>query len=76
MYGVPSEIERFPSDLENKPYQIWYYNEIEGGVKFYFVDKTGFGSYELVHSTARNELQDINWQRWISPYSTSPDLTY
>jgi len=76
IYGAPSEIERFPSSLENKPYQIWHYNEIEGGVKFYFVDKNGFGSYELVHSTARNELQDINWQRWISPYSTSPDLTY
>jgi len=76
IYGMPSEIERFPSALESKPYQIWYYNEIEGGVKFYFVDKNGFGTYELVHSTARNELQDINWQRWISPYSTSPDLTY
>ncbi|MFA5727909.1 MAG: GWxTD domain-containing protein [Candidatus Neomarinimicrobiota bacterium] len=76
MYGIPSEIERFPSSLESKPYQIWYYNEIEGGVKFYFVDKTGFGTYELVHSTARNEMQDINWQRWISPYSTSPNLTY
>lgn len=76
IYGQPSEIERFPSALENKPYQIWHYNEIEGGVKFYFVDKTGFGSFELVHSTARNELQDVNWERWISPYSTNPNIGY
>lgn len=63
IYGTPSEIERFPSALENKPYQIWHYNEVEGGVKFYFVDKSGFGTFELVHSTARNELQDVNWER-------------
>jgi len=76
IYGNPSEIERFPSALENKPYQIWHYNEIEGGVKFYFVDKSGFGTYELVHSTARNELQDVDWERWISPTSSSPNIDY
>jgi len=76
LYGQPSEIERFPSALENKPYQVWHYHQIEGGVVFYFVDKNGFGSYELVHSTARNELQDIDWERWISPTSSSPSNNY
>ena len=71
IYGPPSEIERFPSSIEAKPYQIWRYFEIEGGVEFVFVDKTGFGMMELVHSTARNELQDYQWQRWISPTSSS-----
>jgi len=28
---------------------------------------------ELVHSTARNELQDYQWQRWVSPTSSSMD---
>jgi len=71
IYGPPSEIERFPSSIEVKPYQIWRYFEIEGGVEFVFVDKTGFGMMELVHSTARSELQDYQWQRWISPTSSS-----
>lgn len=71
IYGAPSEIERFPSSIETKPYQIWRYYEIEGGVEFIFVDKSGFGMMELVHSTARNELQDYDWQRWISPSSGS-----
>ncbi|MCD6204793.1 MAG: GWxTD domain-containing protein [Candidatus Marinimicrobia bacterium] len=71
IYGEPSEIERFPSSLETKPYQIWHYYEIEGGIYFVFVDKTGFGMLELVHSTARNELQDENWRRWIRPNSDS-----
>lgn len=71
IYGEPSEIERFPSSLETKPYQIWHYYEVEGGVYFVFVDKSGFGLMELVHSTARNELQDESWQRWIQPMSDS-----
>ena len=73
IYGAPSEIERYPSSIEAKPYQIWHYYEIEGGVQFTFVDKTGFGQMELVHSTARNELQDYQWQRWVSPTSSSTD---
>ncbi|MCK4641597.1 MAG: GWxTD domain-containing protein [Candidatus Marinimicrobia bacterium] len=73
IYGAPSEIERCPSSIEAKPYQVWHYYEIEGGVQFIFVDKTGFGQMELVHSTARNELQDYQWQRWVSPTSSSMD---
>ncbi len=76
VYGPPSEIERFPSSLESKPYQFWYYYEIEGGIQFIFVDKSGFGEMELVHSTARNELHDYNWQRWISPMVGTSDSNY
>ena len=76
VYGPPSEIERFPSALERKPYQIWHYHALEGGVQFIFVDKSGFGQYELVHSTARNELQDVDWERWIEPNSSSPNIQW
>jgi len=71
VYGPPSEIERHASSLESKPYQIWHYYEIEGGIIFVFVDKTGFGQMELVHSTGRNELQDYQWERWVSPSPSS-----
>ena len=64
-YGEPSEIERHPSAINTKPYEVWYYNEMEGGVQFIFLDKTGFGDMELVHSTARNELQNHDWQRML-----------
>jgi GWxTD domain-containing protein len=76
VYGFPSEIERYPSSLEKKPYQIWHYYDIEGGIDFVFVDKTGFGLMELVHSTSRNELQDYNWQRWIEPTRGSMPYEY
>jgi len=64
-YGFPSEVERYNYTMGTKPYQIWHYYEIEGGVIFVFVDKTGYGVMELVHSTARKELHDEDWQRWI-----------
>jgi hypothetical protein len=44
---------------------VWNYFGIQGGVEFVFVDTRGFGEYMLVHSTARNELQDSDWRRWL-----------
>ena len=65
LYGEPTEIERYPNQLESRPYEIWQYTEIEGGVYFVFGDLTGFSDYTLIHSTKRGELRDDNWQRRI-----------
>ena len=66
LYGEPTEIERYPNQLETRPYEIWQYTEIEGGVFFVFADLTGFSDYTLIHSTKRGELRDENWQRRIA----------
>jgi len=66
MYGPPDEYERHPSEVDSKPYEIWYYHNIEGGVEFVFVDKSGFSDYILVHSTKRNEIRDDNWRIHIA----------
>jgi GWxTD domain-containing protein len=65
-YGEPSEIERFPNLQDTKPYEIWHYNDIQGGVIFVFADLTNYSDYELINSTARGELRDDNWQNRIS----------
>ena len=65
MYGYPSEIERVPSSGETRAYQAWKFYDLEGGADFEFVDIKGWGNYELVNSTARNELQDPDWERWL-----------
>ncbi|MGE5363127.1 MAG: GWxTD domain-containing protein [Bacteroidota bacterium] len=65
LYGEPDEIDRYPSDVDKKPYEIWQYNQIEGGVLFVFGDVSGFSDYELLHSTKRGELRDDNWSRRI-----------
>ena len=66
IYGGPDEIERFPNEIETRPYEIWHYESVEGGVIFVFADITGFGSYQLVHSTKRGELRDDSWVRRIT----------
>ncbi|MBN1153956.1 GWxTD domain-containing protein [candidate division KSB1 bacterium] len=67
MYGIPDEIERFPSGNETRAYRIWHFFSIQGGVDFIFVDRRGWGEYELVHSNARGELYDNEWTRWLDP---------
>ena len=63
--GEPDEIERHPYQMDKKAYEIWYYYSIEGGVQYIFVDIRGMGELQLVHSTARNEIHDDDWERWL-----------
>jgi len=65
LYGEPDEIQRFPNSGDSKPYEIWYYHQLEGGVQFIYVDLTGFNEYTLVHSTKRGEVQDATWQQLL-----------
>jgi GWxTD domain-containing protein len=65
VYGEPDQIDRYPSSVDKKPYEVWSYNQIEGGVVFYFGDISGFSDYELLHSTKTGELQDTNWMSRI-----------
>ena len=63
MYGHADDVERHPNETETRPYEIWSYNNIQGGVIFVFVLRNAAGDYELVHSTHRNELHDESWDR-------------
>jgi GWxTD domain-containing protein len=65
LYGEPDETQRFPNSGDSKPYEIWNYNQIEGGVEFVYIDLTGFNEYTLVHSTKRGELQDASWEQLL-----------
>jgi len=66
VYGPPDDYERHPNEPESRPYEIWTYNSIQGGVEFDFVLRSPGGDYELVNSTHRNELHDTNWQRYLT----------
>ncbi len=45
-YGKPDEIESHPFEINQPPYEIWYYYSKKQ--RFVFVDKHGFGDYILV----------------------------
>ncbi|MBX3007405.1 MAG: GWxTD domain-containing protein [Melioribacteraceae bacterium] len=66
MYGEPDQRDFYSNEAHLKPYETWFYNAIEGGVTFIFGDVTGFGNFELLHSTKRDEVKDDNWMRRIS----------
>ena len=77
VYGKPDEVERFPFSSDNKAYEVWHYFSLQGGIDFIFVDRRDMGDYELVHSTARGELYDPDWVRWIDPSGgSSYNTTY
>ena len=66
-YGPPDEIQRYPSSLSEKPWEEWYYFKFgdQGEVYFIFQDEEGFGDLKLVHSTARGEKRDPEWEKKI-----------
>jgi len=61
LYGTPDDIEYHPHDPSTRSYEIWFYDSVEGGVQFVFVDRNGFGDFRLVHSTKKGELYRPNW---------------
>jgi GWxTD domain-containing protein len=68
MYGKPDQRDYYRNQANLKPYEVWFYNSIEGGVEFVFGDITGFSNYRLLNSTKRGEVQDPNWKQRLSTY--------
>jgi len=64
-YGEPDYIDRNPSTEGYRPYEVWHYDEIQGGVIFVFADLSGFRDYTLLHSTARGEVHYPNYMERI-----------
>ncbi len=63
IYGEPDFIDQIPSSAETKPYEVWAFDSLEGGVEFVFVDASGIREYVLVHSNALGEIRNEDWLR-------------
>ena len=61
LYGCPESEDSRPMEIDARAYRIWFFDQIEGGVEFVFVDRAGFGNFELVHSTKKGEIYNSNW---------------
>ena len=64
-YGWPDQVDREPGGISARPFEVWTYEHVQGGVTFVFIDRRDNGEFELIHSTARGELKDYNWERYI-----------
>jgi GWxTD domain-containing protein len=71
VYGPPTDIEKFPSEANTKEYQIWNFQNLDGAPEFIFADLVGTGNWSLIHSTARNEVRNNNWEEVVRPYEGS-----
>ena len=65
LYGIPDAVDRFPSSIDQKAHQIWYYYYIQGGIQFVFIDIRNIGEMKLMHSSAKDEIKDYNWNEWL-----------
>lgn len=73
-YGIPSEIEQYVQSIDTKPYEIWTYRNIQGGVAFYFVDYQLMQNHKLVHSTMRGEIRNDKWREmYAKPFGSDPN---
>jgi GWxTD domain-containing protein len=61
LYGEPDAIERKHFQFEGPDSEIWYYDQIEGGVIFLFSDIKGTSDYQQVYSSKVGEYIDAGW---------------
>lgn len=73
-YGRPTQIEQFIQNTDTKPYEIWWYQHIQGGAYFYFVDITLQQNLKLVHSTVIGNVNQPNWfNLYAKAYEPNPN---
>ncbi len=75
-YGPPNDIFREENEPSAPPYEIWSYYEFpatnQRNVRFLFYNPSlASGDFRLLHSTARGELNNPNWERIL--YEDAPN---
>ncbi len=70
-YGMPTNSEVHISSGLERAYEEWFYENVQGGVYFYFVDISSIGNFILTHSTAMGETYYPDWFNRYVP--TTPD---
>jgi len=66
-YGKPNDIISVEDEPSAPPYEIWFYNSFpsthQTNVRFLFYNPSlGTNGYELLHSTARGEVNNPRWE--------------
>ncbi len=63
LHGEPDLVDRNYAGAQLPDHELWQYDRLEGGVIFVFMDESGFGDLDLVHSTKRGEVYNPDWNR-------------
>ena len=74
-YGRPDDMISVDTDPSAPPYEIWVYNDFpktrQSNVKFLFYEPGLATDYQLLHSTARGEINNTQWQ--LELYKNAPN---
>ena len=74
-YGRPDDMVMVDNDPSAPPYEIWIYNDFpktkQTNVKFLFYEPNLGTDFELLHSNARGEINNPQWQ--IELYKNAPN---
>lgn len=65
-FGEPDEVERHPADLRYQSFISWLYFG-RGGNQYIFIDRNGYGRYELIYTSDQNESFDPDWEELVDP---------
>ncbi|MFH2143989.1 MAG: GWxTD domain-containing protein [Bacteroidota bacterium] len=71
-YGAPNNVIESKHEPSAYPYEIWHYYKASSqygeqiNVKFVFYNPELIGDYSLLHSTAKGEIYDSQWERRLS----------
>jgi GWxTD domain-containing protein len=68
-YGIPNDVERYPSKSNLLPYELWRYNRLgqQTNVIFIFYDPDlATNEYPLLHSTKYGEENNPRWRSQLS----------
>lgn len=69
-YGMPTQVEQHIQSLDARPYEVWFYQNVQNGGHFYFVDWQVMQNHKLVHSTVIGEIRDEKWfERWAKVFN-------
>lgn len=68
--GEPDAIDRRYAEAQVPDHELWTYERMEGGVLFVFMDRSGFGDLDLVHSTKRGEIYNPEWMQSVQNRSS------
>lgn len=76
-YGKPTQVLRYTAKGEQPAYEVWKYDEMQGGIEFVFIDFRNNGMFRFVHSTALGEMSNPNWfEQYIEKQDPDPNFKY
>ena len=72
IHGRPDVIETYPATNTHREYQVWEYTSGDSVQQAIFLDREGYGDFELEHASLPGGEQNLNWRNQL-PRGAKPE---